>query len=35
MNPFSMYNDLREEDWDRFVVTCELEDVAMNSQYMQ
>jgi phage terminase small subunit len=35
MNPFNTYKDLREEDWERFVAKCELEDFAMNSQYMQ
>jgi hypothetical protein len=35
MNPFSMYKDLREEDWDIFLAKCEAEDFVTNSQYMQ
>jgi hypothetical protein len=34
-NPFNMYKDLREEDWERFVAKCESEDFAMSNQYMQ
>jgi hypothetical protein len=34
-NPFCMYKELREEDWARFIAKCELENFAMNSQYIQ
>jgi hypothetical protein len=35
MNPFSMYKELREEDWERFVTKYESDDFVTNSQYMQ
>jgi hypothetical protein len=34
-NPFSMYKELREEDWERFVAKCESKNFAINSHYMQ
>jgi hypothetical protein len=33
--PFATYNDLSKEDWSRFVEKCELENIAMNNEYMQ
>jgi hypothetical protein len=30
-----MYKELRKEDWVRFIVKCESENFAMNSEYMQ
>jgi hypothetical protein len=32
--PFNTYKDLSEEDWVRFVENYELENFAMNSEYM-
>jgi hypothetical protein len=34
-SPFRTYKELREENCERFVAKCKLEDFAMNSQYMQ
>jgi hypothetical protein len=34
-NPFRVYKELRGEDCARFVAKCELDNFAMNSQYMQ
>jgi hypothetical protein len=34
-NPFSTYEELREEDWEGVVAKYELEDFAVNSQYMR
>jgi hypothetical protein len=34
-SPFTMYKELREEDYARFIAKCESENFVMNSQYMQ
>jgi hypothetical protein len=34
MNPFNMYKDLREEDWEIFVAKCQLKDFVTNNRYM-
>jgi hypothetical protein len=32
--PFRTYKDVIEEDWERFIGKCELEQFAADSQYM-
>jgi hypothetical protein len=34
-NPFKKFKDLKEEDWERFVVKCESLEFVANSEYMQ
>jgi hypothetical protein len=34
-NPFRKYKELREEDWVRFVEKYELENFAVNNEYVQ
>jgi hypothetical protein len=34
-NPFEKFEDLKEEEWKRFVVKCESPKFVVNSEYMQ
>jgi hypothetical protein len=33
--PFEKFKDLKEEDWERFIIKCESLEFVVNSEYMQ